>query len=109
MLKFYMWLATGHLVFIKVFGHFYEMLWYLFYQGKTKGRKIKGREIEKGKDPRISAQLIPPSPPAWPTPPTPLSSSSTCSLSSMPSPAEDTVTARPSTPPPRAYLQIGRA
>src|ERR1041385_8185755 len=75
-----MWLATGHLVFIKVFGHFYEMFWY-FYQGKTKGRKIKQRRKRKEKKPWLSTQLISPSPSSTAQPTSPLSPSSSSSVS----------------------------
>src|ERR1041385_7442448 len=44
MSKLYKWLATGHLGFLKIFGHFYKMLWYFFYQSKTNNRKTKKKK-----------------------------------------------------------------
>ena len=82
MLKLYKWLATGHLGFLKVFGHFYKMLWY-FYQGKTKGQKIKQRRNRKGELLASSPTSLPLARLAQPSP-YPLSSSSpsprSCSL-----------------------------
>src|ERR1041385_5653234 len=65
MSKLYKWLATGHLGFLKIFGHFYKMLWYFFYQSKTNNRKTKKKN--KGTTyltPRGEAHLFSPAQPS---------------------------------------------
>src|ERR1041385_4153510 len=63
MSKLFMWLATGHLGFLKLFGHFYKMLWYLFYQSKTNNRKTKKKS--KRESLPVAHQR---GPPPWPRP-----------------------------------------
>src|ERR1043165_6857422 len=71
--KSYLWLATGHLGFIKLIGHLIKMLCYLLEQNKAK--KNRKQKVETGKKEKLKLAQ-PPSPlgPTYPFPrPSPLS------------------------------------
>src|SRR4051812_43294745 len=89
MLKFYLWLATGHLGFLKIFGHFYKMLWYLFNQSKTNNRKTKKKKKGVGLPGALGkAHSSWPRPSPWPpvssSPPTPEQAARWRAVSALP-------------------------
>src|ERR1041385_5635833 len=93
MLKLYKWLATGHLGFIKMFGHFNKLLCYLFW-GKTNNRKEnrnKRKEKYRKQKPspplRPQAQLTPTGPAREPPRLSSTPATTSSSVACMPTPA----------------------